>query len=75
MNIQENQSVSSSMTEACMTMYLHGEDQSCDLCGKQTSFYYTVDASYSEINEQLKWQALWFCQRASEIYLTIKQCS
>ena len=54
MNIQENQSVDSSMTEACMTMYLHGEDQSCDLCGKQTSFYYTVDASYSEINEQLK---------------------
>ena len=54
MNIQENQSISPSVNETCMTMYLHGEDQSCDICGKQSSFCYTVDAFYLEINEQVQ---------------------
>ena len=54
MNIQGNQSIDSSVKETCMTMYLHGENQSCDVCGQQPSLCYTVDASYLEIREQIK---------------------
>ena len=54
MNIQENQSINSSIDETCLTMYLHGENQSCDICGKQPSLCYTVDVSYLKIKEQLK---------------------
>ena len=69
MNIQENQSINSTINEACMTMYLHEEDQSCDLCGKQSSVCYTVDASYLEIQEQVKCRHCGFMNESEKFTL------
>ena len=69
MNIQENQSVSSPVSQVCMTMYLHEEEQSCDSCGQQPSVCYTIDASYLEICEQVKCRHCGFVNKPEKFIL------
>ena len=69
MNTQENQSINSSVDEACMTMYLHEESQSCDVCGQGVSLCYTVDAAYSKIKEQVKCKHCGFVNKAENFIL------